>query len=110
MNPSTSLGTTANGGMANPVPSVRKVGNMCCLLVTEGVCRSSVSRQCLDVNYRRRCRAITPNVSPGRKFVVELLKEFQAHRGQFGQLRFEGAYEGVLEFAHPLREDDPIFT
>src|SRR6266496_1479839 len=56
MKPSTSLGTTSNVGMENPSPSVRQTGNMRCLLVICGVCRSSVSRECQVVNSRRRCR------------------------------------------------------
>src|SRR6266446_5124504 len=56
MKPSTSLGTTSNVGMENPSPSVRPTGNMRCLLVIGGVCRSSVSRECQVVNSRRRCR------------------------------------------------------
>src|SRR6266446_959473 len=58
MKPSTSLGTTSNVGMENPSPSVRPTGNMRCLLVIGGVCRSSVSRECQVVNSRRRCRVI----------------------------------------------------
>src|SRR5262249_25614881 len=56
MNPSTSLGTTSNGGMVNPSPSVRQAGNIRGLLLLSGVCRRSVSRGCAHVKYRCRCR------------------------------------------------------
>src|SRR5438552_2853619 len=58
MKPSTSLGTKSNVGMEKPAPSVRQAGNIRVLLVMCGVCRSSVLRDCDDVNYRRRCRVI----------------------------------------------------
>src|SRR5215470_11482849 len=57
MNPSTSLGTTSNVGMAKPSPSVRQAGNIRGLLVIRGGCRRSVSRGCAQAKYRCRCRA-----------------------------------------------------
>jgi hypothetical protein len=43
------------------------------------------------------------------KLVIELLEAFLAHCGSFGPFGFEGGHEGVAEFRHTWREDDPIF-
>src|SRR5262249_10972077 len=56
MNPSTSLGTRSNVGMAKPSPLVRQAGNIGRLLVIHGVCRRSVPSACPQVKYRCRCR------------------------------------------------------
>src|SRR5262249_24616137 len=56
MNPSTSLGTRSNVGMAKPSPPVRQAGNIGRLLVIHGVCRRSVPSACPQVKYRCRCR------------------------------------------------------
>src|SRR5262247_602451 len=58
MNPSTSLGTRSNVGMAKPSPPVRQAGNIGRLLVIHGVCRRSVPSACPQVKYRCRCRVI----------------------------------------------------
>src|SRR5262249_40143397 len=58
MNPSTSLGTRSNVGMAKPSPPVRQAGNIGRLLVIHGVCRRSVPSACPQVKYRCRCRDI----------------------------------------------------
>src|SRR5215471_4313243 len=58
MNPSTSLGTRSNVGMAKPSPPVRQAGNIWRLLVIHRVCRRSVPRGCPQVKYRCRCRGI----------------------------------------------------
>src|SRR5215510_12220853 len=70
MNPSTSLGTRSNVGMAKPSPPVRQAGNIGRLLVIHGVCRRSVPSRCPQVKYRCRCRvkalrAINPPVHAG---------------------------------------------
>src|SRR3989442_10796830 len=56
MNPSTSLGTRSNVGMAKPSPAVRQTGNIWHLLVIRGVCRRSLPSACAHVKYRCRCR------------------------------------------------------
>src|SRR5215467_1723744 len=56
INPSTSLGTRSNVGMAKPSPPVRQAGNIGRLLVIHGVCRRSVPSACPQVKYRCRCR------------------------------------------------------
>src|SRR5438132_5138709 len=58
MNPSTSLGTRSNVGMAKPSPPVRQAGNIWCLLEIHGVCRRSVPSGCAKVKYKCRCRVI----------------------------------------------------
>src|SRR5262249_45174775 len=58
MNPSTSLGTRSNVGMAKPSPPVRQAGNIWRLLVIHRVCRRSVPRGCPQVKYRCRCRGM----------------------------------------------------
>src|SRR5215475_1498159 len=60
MNPSTSLGTRSNVGMAKPSPPVRQAGNIGRLLVIHRVCRRSVPSGCPQVKYRCRCRVIDP--------------------------------------------------
>src|SRR5262249_17172157 len=69
MNPSTSLGTRSNVGMAKPSPPVRQAGNIGRLLVIHGVCRRSVPRACPQVKYRCRCRdnSLSDNDLPERK-------------------------------------------
>src|SRR6266567_5253696 len=56
MNPSTSLDTRSNVGMAKPSPPVRQAGNIWCLLEIHGVCRRSVPSGCAQVKYKCRCR------------------------------------------------------
>src|SRR6266436_1983691 len=56
MNPSTSLGTRSNMGMAKPSPLVRQAANIWRLLVIRGVYRRSVPSGCAQVKYRCRCR------------------------------------------------------
>src|SRR5215813_11530411 len=56
MNPSTSLGTRSNVGMAKPSPPVRQAGNIRRLLVIHGVCRRSLPSACAHVKSRCRCR------------------------------------------------------
>src|SRR6266446_6062040 len=56
MNPSTSLGTRSNVGIAKPLPPVRQAGNIWCLLVIREVYRRSVPSGCAQVKYRCRCR------------------------------------------------------
>src|SRR5215468_6163655 len=70
MNPSTSLGTTSNVGTAKPAPSVRQTGNIRCLLVMYGVCRSSVARKIYEVNSRRRCRVIFRRFTDAKKVAI----------------------------------------
>lgn len=43
------------------------------------------------------------------KLLIELHKEFQAHRGQFGPLCIKNGHEGGPELSHPLREHNTIF-
>src|SRR5262249_46696447 len=70
MNPSTSLGTRSNVGMAKPSPPVRQAGNIGRLLVIHGVCRRSVPSACPQVKYRCRCREKKPakqnKIAPSR--------------------------------------------
>src|SRR5215471_7687741 len=54
MNPSTSLGTRSNVGMAKPSPLVRQAGSIGCLLMIYGVCRRSVPSGGTQVKYKRR--------------------------------------------------------
>src|SRR5215471_2361204 len=56
MNPSTSLGTRSNVGMAKSSPPVRQAGNIWYLLEIHGVCRRSVPSGCAQVKYKCRCR------------------------------------------------------
>src|SRR5215831_17830373 len=56
MNPSTSLGTRSNAGIANPSPAVRQAGNIRSLLMIRGVYRRSLPSACTHVKYRCRCR------------------------------------------------------
>src|SRR5256885_14466724 len=56
MNPSTSLGTRSNMGMAKPSPLVRQAAHIWRLLVIRGVYRRSVPSGCAQVKYRCRCR------------------------------------------------------
>src|SRR5215813_4820964 len=65
MNPSTSLGTTSNVGMAKPSPAVRQAGNIRSLLGIYGVCRRSVLRRRSQVKYKRRCRVIPTDIEHG---------------------------------------------
>src|SRR2546428_2711078 len=57
MNPSTSLGTRSNVGMAKPSPPVRQAGNIGSLLMIRGVCRRKVPSGGAQVKSKCRCRA-----------------------------------------------------
>src|SRR6266704_947723 len=72
MNPSTSLGTRANVGMAKPSPAVRQTGNIWHLLLIRGVGRRSLPMACAHVKYRCRYRVIA---IPGKRalHVIEYL-------------------------------------
>src|SRR2546429_5664109 len=56
MNPSTSLGTRSNVGMAKPSPPVRQAGNIGSLLMIRGVCRRKVPSGGAQVKSKCRCR------------------------------------------------------
>src|SRR5205807_4279370 len=70
MNPSTSLGTRSNVGMAKPSPPVRQAGNIWCLLEIHGVCRRSVPSGCAQVKYKCRCRVTSEDLLKQRIFQI----------------------------------------
>src|SRR5262244_2550994 len=72
MNPSTSLGTRSNVGMAKPSPPVRQAGNIGRLLVIHRVCRRSVPSGCPQVKYRCRCRDRRVKISAARSQMLSL--------------------------------------
>src|SRR5438128_10733374 len=59
MNPSTSLGTRSNVGMAKPSPPVRQAGNIGRRLMIRGVCRRKVPSGGAQVKSKCRCRVST---------------------------------------------------
>src|SRR5438552_1770332 len=59
MNPSTSLGTRSNVGMAKPSPPVRQAGNIGSLLMIRGVCRRKVPSGGAQVKSKCRCRVMS---------------------------------------------------
>jgi hypothetical protein len=69
INPSTSLGTGSNVGMAKPSSPLRQAGNIWCLLGIHGIYRRSVPSGCAQVKYKWRCRDMYSKIAPDSAWI-----------------------------------------
>src|SRR2546427_5137165 len=104
MNPSTSLGTRSNVGIAKPSPPVRQAGNIWCLLVIREVYRRSVPSGCAQVKYRCRCRGMVHisfihQIRPALRFYIPLKEQ--------REVRISKNFGGIPMYPSPLK--DPKF-